>query len=127
MSPTPVVATARPADSTLRRPTIDVSNSGGAHCQTYHQQPPGGPLSMSPALVVATAGTADSTPQGARHRLFAKLGTCHQNFSSDTYLGSTAVNITATSNQLGKKMRQEFRQKNSGPCSAKNPGIIILL
>jgi hypothetical protein len=77
---------------------------------------------MSPALVVATVGTADSTPQGARHRLFAKLCTCHQNFSSDTYQGSTAVNITATSNQLGRKMRQEFRQKKFGSLQCQKPG-----
>jgi hypothetical protein len=35
--------------------------------------------------VVAATGPTDSTPQGPRHRRFAKLGACRQNFSGDTY------------------------------------------
>jgi hypothetical protein len=54
--------------ATPRGPTIDVSNSGGGRYWTYRQHPPGGPPSMSPTLVVAAAGLAASTPQGARHR-----------------------------------------------------------
>jgi hypothetical protein len=95
-----------------RGPAINVSNSGGGRCWTYRQHPPGGPPSTSPALVVAATGPADSTPQGARHRRFAKLGTCRQNFPSDTYQGATAVNITTTNKQLGGKMEARVWQKN---------------
>jgi hypothetical protein len=115
-----------------RGPAIDVSNSDGGRCRTCRQQPPEGPPSTSPTPMVATAGPAASTPQGARHqrlqlwwwplpdlppapprgppstsptpvvaaaglaasnpqgghhRRFAKLGTCRQNFSGDTYYG----------------------------------------
>jgi hypothetical protein len=42
---------------------------------------------MSSPSMVAAIGPADSTPQGARHRRFAKHGTCRQNFSGDTYQG----------------------------------------
>jgi hypothetical protein len=76
MSPTPVVATAGPAASTPRGPAINVSNSGGGRCLKSQQQPPGSPPSMSSPSVVAAIGPADSTPQGARHRRFAKHGTC---------------------------------------------------
>jgi hypothetical protein len=85
MSLTPVVATAGRAASTPqgarhrrlrlqwwplpdmppatpRGPTIDISDSGGGHYRTCRQRPPGGPLSMSPTMVVATAGHAASTP-----------------------------------------------------------------
>jgi hypothetical protein len=48
---------------------IDVSNFGGGRCRTYRQHPPGAPPSTSPTSVVAPAGPAGSTPQGARRQL----------------------------------------------------------
>jgi hypothetical protein len=65
MSSTLVVAATRPVTSTPRGPAIDGSNSGSGRSRKSQQQPP-----------------------GARHRRFAKLGTCHQNFSGDTYQGA---------------------------------------
>jgi hypothetical protein len=156
-----------------RGPTIDVSSFGGDRCRTYHQHPPGGlPLTSSTSVVVV-AGSADSTPQEARHRRlqlwwwplldlpttpprgpaidvsnsgggcyrksrqhpqgphrrrFAKLGTCRQHFSADTYQGPTAVNITTTSKTTWRKSGgKSFSENFSGPCGAKNSGIIIPL
>jgi hypothetical protein len=111
MSPTPVVAAVGPAASnpqggrhrclqlrwwllpdlpsaTPRGPAIDVSNSGGGCCRTFRLH-----------------------PLGVHHRCFAKLGTCRQNFSSDTYQGATAVNITTTSKQLGGKIEASVSAK----------------
>jgi hypothetical protein len=36
-------------------------------------------------------------PSGASHRRLAKVGTCRQYFSGDTYQGATTVNTTTTS------------------------------
>jgi hypothetical protein len=77
---------------------------------------------MFPTPVVATARLAASTPQGGRHQCFAKLGTCRQNFSGDTYQGATTVNNTTTGKQLGGKMEARVSaKKNSGPCGASTP------
>jgi hypothetical protein len=67
-SPTPVVATAGPTDSTPQ----------GVHHRRLQlwwwplsdlpPAPPGGLPSTPPTLVVAAAGPTDSTPRGARHR-----------------------------------------------------------
>jgi hypothetical protein len=65
MSPTSVVAAARPTGSTPKGPAIYVSNFSGGHCQTYRQHPQGPPPSTSSTLVVATVGPAASTPRGA--------------------------------------------------------------
>jgi hypothetical protein len=67
-SPTPMVAAARPIGSTPRGPAINVSNSGGGHCRTCRQHPPGSLPSTSLTPVVAAVGPADSTPQGALHQ-----------------------------------------------------------
>jgi hypothetical protein len=66
---------------------------------------------MFPTPVVATARLAASTPQGGRHQCFAKLGTCRQNFSGDTYQGATTVNNTTTGKQLGGKMEARVSAK----------------
>jgi hypothetical protein len=149
-SPTLVVATAGLPTATPRGPAIDVSNSGGGHCRTYRQHPQGPAIDVSnfgggcyrksqqqppggSAIDVSNSSggrcrTYQQHPPGARHRCFAKLGTCHQNFSGNTYQGGTAVNITTISKQLGGKMEARvLAKKNSGPCGAKNPGIIIPL
>jgi hypothetical protein len=44
MSPTSVVAAARPTGSTPKGPAIYVSNFSGGHCRTYRQHPPGAPI-----------------------------------------------------------------------------------
>jgi hypothetical protein len=77
-----------PAASTPNGSTINVSNFGGGCYWTYRQHPP-----------------------GAHHRCFTKPGTCCQNFSSDIYQGAIAVNITATSKQLGGKMEARVSAK----------------
>jgi hypothetical protein len=95
-SPTPVVAAARPAAST----------------------PPGGPSSTSPTPVVAAVGPAASTHQGACYRCFTKLGTCRQNFSSDTYQGG----------HRGKQYhyKQATWRKNGGKSFSKKNQIIVV-
>jgi hypothetical protein len=83
---------------------------------------------MAPTLVVAAAENPDSIPQGAHRRCFAKLSTCRQNFSGNTYQGATTVNIITISKATWRKSEgKSFGKKSSGPCGAKNPGIIIPL
>jgi hypothetical protein len=100
---------------------------------------------------VAAAGHAASNPQGAHHHVSNSGGgpywTCRQHplrgpainvslnlvpatriFLATPTRGATAVNITATSEQLARKMEARVSaKKNLGPCGAKNPGIIIPL
>jgi hypothetical protein len=64
MSPSLVLAAARPTASTPKGPAIDISNSGGGRCRTCRQHPLGGPPSTSPTSVVAATGPAASTPRG---------------------------------------------------------------
>jgi hypothetical protein len=84
MSPsTLVVAATENTNSTLRGAAINVFlNFGDGCCRT---------------LVVAATEHSGSTSQGASHQRLAKLGTCRQYVSSDTYQGATAVNTTTTS------------------------------
>jgi hypothetical protein len=90
--------------------------------------PLGGPPSTSSTSVVAATENPDSTPQGARCRRLPKLGTCHHNFSGDTYQGAAAVNITTTSMATSRKSEGwSFDEIFLGPCGAKNPRIIVLL
>jgi hypothetical protein len=111
-----------------RGPTINVSNSAGGRCQTCRQHPLGGPPSTSPILVVAAAGPAASTPQGAHHRRFAKPGTCRQNFSSDIYQGGHCGKHYHYKQATWRKNGgRSFGENFLGPYSAKNPGIIIPL
>jgi hypothetical protein len=56
------------SSGTSRGPAIDVFNIRGGRCQIYCQHPLGGTPSVSSTSVVAAAGPADSTLQGARHR-----------------------------------------------------------
>jgi hypothetical protein len=88
----------------------------------------GGPPLTSPTPVVAAVGPAASTHQGAHHRCFAKLGTCHQNFSCDTYLGGHHGKQyhykQATWRKNGGK---SFDKKKIGSLRCKNPGVIIPL
>jgi hypothetical protein len=89
-SSTSVVAAARPAASSPRGPTINVSSFGGDHCRPCHQHPQGArrrrlqhrwrPLSeiptaipRGPAIDVFNIGggrcrTCRQQPQGARHQ-----------------------------------------------------------
>jgi hypothetical protein len=85
-----------------RGPAIDVFlNFSGGCCWTFRQH-----------------------PQGASHRRLAKLGTCRQYSSGDTYQGGTAVNTTTISKASITENEDKSCQKIfSGPCGAKNPGI----
>jgi hypothetical protein len=127
MSPTPVVAAAGPAASTPRGAAIDVSNSGGGRCRTYHQHRPGGPPSTSPTLGVATARPADSSPQGSDIDVSLNLVPAARIFLATPTRGATVVNITTTSKQFGGKMEARVWQKKIGSLRCKNPGVIIPL
>jgi hypothetical protein len=114
--------------ATARGPAIDVSKFSGGHCRTYRQHPPGGLPSTSSTSVVAIAGPTANTPHGARRRRFAKVGTCHKNFSGDTYQGATAVNITTTRKATSQESEgKSFGENFLGPYGAKNQGIILPL
>jgi hypothetical protein len=87
-------------------PTIDVSSFSDGRCQTCRQHPIGSPPCQR----------------------LPKLGTCRQNFSGDTYQGAATVKITTTNKATSRKSEGwSFGKKKSGPCGAKNPGIIIPL
>jgi hypothetical protein len=94
---------------------------------------PAAPLGGLPSTsfstsVAAATGHVDSTPQGASHRCLPKLGTCCQNFSSDTYQGATAVNITTTSKAASRKSEgNSFIKIIFGSCVAKYLGFILPL
>jgi hypothetical protein len=108
-----IAAAAGNTDSTPRGPAIDVFYIFGDGCYR----------------------TIDSTLQGAAinvffklrwwmlpdipasHRRLAKLGTCRQYFSGDTYQGGTAANTATSKTCFVKKIF-------SGSCGAKNLRII---
>jgi hypothetical protein len=70
-----------------RGPAINVSNSGGGRCWTCRQHPQGARHRHLQLWWWALLDLPTAPPKGARHRRFAKLGTCRQNFPSDTYQG----------------------------------------
>jgi hypothetical protein len=83
---------------------------------------------MSPTPVVAATGPADSTPQVAAVNVSLNLVPAARIFLATPTRGATTINITTTSKQLGGKMEVRVSaKKNSGPCGAKNPGVIIPL
>jgi hypothetical protein len=132
-----------------RGPTIDIFNFSGGRSSTCRQHPigvrhrrlqlwwwslleiPAAPLGGLPSTsfstsVAAATGHVDSTPQGASHRCLPKLGTCCQNFSSDTYQGATAVNITTTSKAASRKSEgNSFIKIIFGSLRCQIPGIHI--
>jgi hypothetical protein len=82
---------------------------------------------MSPTPVVVAAGLAASNPQGPAIDVSLNLVPPPKIFWRHLP-GGTAVNITTTSKQLGRKIESRvLAKKNSGPCGAKNPGVIIPL
>jgi hypothetical protein len=87
-SPTPVVATVRNPDTTPQGPAVNVFSSGGGRCRACRQHPPGG-----------------------HRRRFTQLGTCPSIFLATPTRGATAVNITTTSKQLGRKMEARVSVK----------------
>jgi hypothetical protein len=97
MSSTSVVATVGHATSTPRGPAIDVFNFDGGRCRKYRQH-----------------------PQGARRRCLGNLVPATRIFLVAPTRGATTVNITTTS-------KARVSKKNSGPCGAKNPRIILPL
>jgi hypothetical protein len=134
-SPTPVVATAGPANSTpggppSTSPTPVVAAVGPAGIT------PGGPPSTSPTPVVAAAEPAGSTPQGARHRRhqlwwwpLLDLPTAPSRGSAidiANLLPATRI-FLATPTREATTVNNTAIKNISGPCGAENPGVVIPL
>jgi hypothetical protein len=85
--------------------------------------PLGGPPSMSPTPVVVAAGLAASNPQGPAIDVSLNL-VPPPKFFWRHLPGGTAVNITTTSKQLGRKNRVKSfgKKKNLGPLRCQEPG-----
>jgi hypothetical protein len=112
------------------------SSTSGVVVPEIPTAPPGGPPSTtcSTSVVAATGlwwwlllDIPAAPPRGrGSDRCLAKLGTCRQYFSDDTYHGATTVPLQAR--QVSRKNEDKLCGKIFlGPCSAKNQGIITSL
>jgi hypothetical protein len=150
MSPTPVVAAAGPSASNPQGARHRRLNSGGGRCWTCCQHPPGPhhrrlqlrwwqlpdlppATPRGPAIDISNSGggrcrTCRQHPPGVRRRRFTKLGTCPQIFFGDTYQGGhRGKHYRYKQATWLKNGGKSFSEIFSGPCGAKNPGIIIPL
>jgi hypothetical protein len=98
---------------------ISVSNSSGGRCRTYHQYPPGA-RHRRLQLRWRLLPDLPTAPSGARHRCVAKLGTCRQNFSGDTYQGGHRGKHYHYKQAIWRKNGgKSLARKNSDPYDAR--------